>query len=163
MGIHSFALRSFAHNCSYKRANLSDLLSSLFKKKQPRANRSHRFLQWATMSKSLSSHFAKEQPWANCSRFCNWRQLLSKNERFARKNLFVVCFWQFFSVLPAPVTLYKRAAVNDSLLSLMTKERQEWFPLFHDRITPLLFRSQKMSDSLEKPKSEFPTLICSDV
>ena len=62
----------------------------------------------------------------------------------------------------APLAIYKRATVSNSIPSLFTKELREQFTLFQERIAILLFRSQKTSDSLEKPKSEFPTLISSN-
>ena len=57
----------------------------------------------------------------------------------------------------APVTLNKRAAVWDSLLSLMTKDWQERFSLFHECFA-LTLAQKKTRDSLEKPLSDFPTL-----
>ena len=56
------------------------------------------------------------------------------------------------------VTRNKRATVSDSLKSLVTREWQERFALFHEQITLSLFRSQQTSKSLEKPMREFPTL-----
>ena len=56
------------------------------------------------------------------------------------------------------VTLFKRANLSDSLWSLLTKEQHDQFALFPERIAISLFRSQKTSDLLKKPKSEFPTL-----
>ena len=77
--LHSFALpsftvHSFAQNCSYYRATVSNLLSSLFKKEQLLANCSYRSLQMSdrnwfapvaldirtTLSKLLSLLFKKE-------------------------------------------------------------------------------------------------------
>ena len=52
----------------------------------------------------------------------------------------------------------KRASMSDSLRLLMTREQREQFALFHEWIVLSLFRSQKSSNSLEKPMSEFPTL-----
>ena len=71
----------------------------------------------------------------------------------------------------APVTLCSCALFNVrlerfspvnmsySLRSLMTKEQLERFALFRERIILLLFRSQKTSESLEKPMSKFLTLV----
>ena len=87
-----------------------------------------------------------ETEWAICS----WFTLsLSKNEWFAKKNvLFTPRFWQFFTAFPhfmpksellpllcapslffkerqeqiAPVTIYERATVSESLVSLFTIE-----------------------------------------
>ena len=58
----------------------------------------------------------------------------------------------------APVALYKRANMSNSLLLLMTKERwdRERFALFHERITILFFRSQKTSNSLKKKEELIP-------
>ena len=55
----------------------------------------------------------------------------------------------------APVALYKRATLSNSLRLLMTKERREQFALFHKRITLLL---TKTSESLKQLMSLFPTL-----
>ena len=59
----------------------------------------------------------------------------------------------------APVALYKRGTMSDLLLLLSTKERQERWALFQELIAISLFHSQKTSDLIKKPKSEFPTLI----
>ena len=56
----------------------------------------------------------------------------------------------------APVAHYNRATMRDLLPSLFTKE---WFAIFVERMALLLFCSQKTSDSLKKPKTEFPTLL----
>ena len=53
---------------------------------------------------------------------------------------------------------YKRATVSDLLPSLNTKERRELFAIFQEWITLLVFSSQNTSNTLKKPKSEFPTL-----
>ena len=45
----------------------------------------------------------------------------------------------------APVALYKRATVSDSLRSLMTKERWEGFALFHKRIALLLTKNEQIA------------------
>ena len=45
--------------------------------------------------------------------------------------------------------------MSQSLSSLITKER---FALFQEQIAISLFCLQKKSESLEKPKGEFPTL-----
>ena len=58
----------------------------------------------------------------------------------------------------ASIALYKRATMSDLLRLLMTKERQEQFSLFHELIALSL---TKKSDSLEKPRSDFPTLLFS--
>ena len=62
------------------------------------------------------------------------------------------------------VAHYKRATVSNSLFSrrsLQKSNRERFVPvdLFQERIAISLFRLQYVkSDSLEKPKSEFPTL-----
>ena len=121
------------------------------------------------MSKKLSSLFKKEQSLANLD-FCAFSELLLKFfltvfPLFMPKREFLSLLfaqllffkegWEQF----APVARYKRATVSDSLTVLMTKERREQFALIHKRIAPLLFRSQKTSDSLEKQMSEFLTLM----
>ena len=47
--------------------------------------------------------------------------------------------------LTAPVTLYKRATVSTLLLSLMTKEQQERFALFHGGIALLLIKNERFA------------------
>ena len=54
-----------------------------------------------------------------------------------------------------PVALYKRATMSNSLRSLMTKSNRSDSLFF---MSEFLFHSQKMSESLQKPMSEFPTL-----
>ena len=105
---------------------------------------------------------------------------LSKNKQFAQKNVHFLyvfyCFPPFYAqerITPiarfALVALYKRTTVSESLLSFFTKERLKAIcsrrsvqnrdgsnSLFLKKES--LFRSQKTSDSLKKPKSEFPTL-----
>ena len=54
-----------------------------------------------------------------------------------------------------PVALYKRATMSNSLRSLMTKSNRSDSLFF---MSEFLFRSQKMSESLQKPMSKFPTL-----
>ena len=77
----------------------------------------------------------KKWPWASCSH----RSLQKSNcERYAQ------------------VAHDKRASVSDSLTSLFTKERQEQFPFFEERIALLL---TKTSELLEKLMSKFPTLL----
>ena len=79
----------------------------------------------ATMSELLFSIFAKEL-WEH-----SWfKQIALKNEVFAWKNCFLVCFWQFFTAFPpffaqeqiATVALSSITLRNDSLLLLFTKE-----------------------------------------
>ena len=48
--------------------------------------------------------------------------------------------------------------MSDLLRLLMTKEWRERFTLFHERIALLLFHSQKTSELLKTPMSEFSTL-----
>ena len=55
------------------------------------------------------------------------------------------------------VAPYKRATMSNSLPTLMIKEGHDLFALFPMFIALSLFHSQKTSDSLEKPMSEFPT------
>ena len=119
----------------------------------------------ATMSKSLSQLFKKERPWTKW--FCNSLKKSDVSDSLliqALKNR-VICtknfvFFVYFSLLfpfyaqdrIAPVALcsvalYKRVTVSDSLFFK----------------SELLFCSQKVSVSIEKPMSEFPTLIYSIV
>ena len=80
----------------------------------------------------------KERLWAICSRWS-----------LKKSNCEQISF----------VSLYKRVIVSDSLRLLMTKEWQERFTLFHERIALSLFGSQKMSDLHKNPMSEFPILV----
>ena len=56
------------------------------------------------------------------------------------------------------VALYKIVTVSDSLTLLFTKERWKRFALFHAQIALSLTKN-----SLEKPKSKFPSLIICNV
>ena len=137
------------------------------------------------MRKSLSSLFTKERSWANRSR-CTllWKRVtwvnrwwfafsLSKNERFARKNS-IRSFHHVFSLLYPYLCPRANRSRRSSLrrsLQKSDRERERFAPLAikkeqnrdslfgKQRITISLFRSQKTSNFLEKPKSEFPTLI----
>ena len=88
-------------------------------------------------SKSLLFFFAqsiffKEQPWVSHSG-CSEQKI--DPERFT------------------PVALYKRATVSDSLRSLMTKEWQDRFALFHERIALLLTKNEQIA---QKPNERIP-------
>ena len=124
-------------------------------KERPWAIHSHRSLQKndheqfaqvvlykrAIVSDSL---FKKEQ--------CKWfshdsSKLLAKNERIAFKNSYFSYVLDSFPPFYAqeriaPVALYKRLTMSDSLRSLMTKERREKFALFHEWIAFSLLHSQ---------------------
>ena len=149
---------------------MSKLLSSLLTKEQPWVICSGRSWQKSNRERIALDFFKKEQhQWF--ARDLN--ESLSKKERFTRKIVFFICFCQFFPhFMPkssslcrslkksdreriAPLTLFKRATVSDSLPLRMTKEGQEWFALFHKRIVLSL---TKTCDSLKKLMSEFPTL-----
>ena len=100
----------------------------------------------ATMSKLLSSLFIKEWPWANCS--CPSLQK-SNRELIA---------------LIAPLLFFINSDQSDLLQSLFTKE-QLWanrscrsLQKSYSFMSKSLFRSQKMSNLLEEPKSKCPTL-----
>ena len=43
----------------------------------------------------------------------------------------------------APVTLYKRATVSESISSIFKKERREWIILFHERIALLITKNEQ--------------------
>ena len=58
----------------------------------------------------------------------------------------------------ALIALYKRATMSDSLPSLFSLQKSDRSDLLFFKSTSL-FRSQKTSDSLKKPMSEFPTLL----
>ena len=166
---------------------MSDLLSLLFKKEWPWANRSHGSLIWATMSESLLLLFTKEHPWVNrscCSVKrttwvnCSWfKQIFLKNEWLAlNKSYFIMflsvllCFYPFYAQERITQLLFIKEQRNDLLLSLFTKERL-WAIHSHcswhqrDGSDSLFFTSeslfcpQKTSDLLEKPMNEFPALL----
>ena len=126
-------------------------LSSLFTKEWPRANHSHLFLQTSVKSESLSLLF---------KRACEWfaRDLLKK----------CVVFTKFLTVFP--LILKSGSLPSLFAMSLFFKEQRELFALAFsfflshsffgkERITISPFRPQKTSNSLEKPKREFPTLV----
>ena len=64
------------------------------------------------------------------------------------------------------VYLDKRETVSepmrDSFRLLLNVKKSESF-IFSEQIALLLFRSQKTSDSLEKPTSKFPTLLSTNI
>ena len=142
---------------------MSDLLSSVFNKRCAWANRSRRSLKKsdneqialvalykrATVSESL---FTKERPWVNRS----W---------FSEKNLYILYVFHCFSLfMPNRELLPSLFA-----LWLFTKEwpwvicsrcslhKSNASDLLFFKST-LLFRSKRTSNSLEKPKREFPTM-----
>ena len=109
---------------------------------------------------------------------CLWFERIAfKNEQFAQKNsYFLYVFTAFPLFMPKSeslqllffqerrvwfslIALYKRSTMSITFPSLFIKELQTRFALFQEGIALSLFCSQKTSDSLEKPKSEFPTLI----
>ena len=86
--------------------------------------------------------FFKECPWANPSGRSGLSEQKGDREWFA------------------PVTLYKRVTVSNSLRSLMTKEQWEWFPLFHE-VTGVSSRqthglTSQAVDALLENQSEYP-------
>ena len=104
------------------------------------------------MNKSLSLHFTKEQ----CEWFAHFYESialwLTKNERFAQTNFFFsICFWQFFTTFP--LALYKRVTVTLYKRAMWVNCSFSWANAFS------LFCSQKTSNLLKKPMSEFPTLV----
>ena len=121
--------------------------------------------------------YTKERPWAN-----RYRSSLQKIDvsNFLEKFLFLECFWQFFPfscprancsfallkratwVIHSRQSI-QRATVSDSLTSLFNKERKSYSLQKNEWIVISLFRSQKTSNLIEKPKSKFPTLVRSCV
>ena len=97
----------------------------------------------------------------NCSRNSLKKSDLSDAiviQWFAPKKLyFSPFFWQFFTTFPLFMPKSK-SLLSLFAMSLFFKERWEQFALFHKQIAISLFCSQKTSDSLKKPKSEFPTV-----
>ena len=107
-------------------------------------------LKRATVIKSLLSHFTKEQrEWFFSISQAN-RSFAEKTSDSLNKNFYVFDKFPSFSSLLCkkqivPVALYKIA---------MWTIRS-----FPEQITFSLFCSQKMSNLLKKPMSEFPTLV----
>ena len=128
-----------------------------------------------TVSEWLSSLFKKEQhEWFACDLTKSFSKMNNSLEKF----IFFACFNSFSLLFPllcpimnrshrsllscslqnsdhkqiAPVALYKRATVSDFLVQSDGSDL-----LFFT--SQSLLHSQKTSDSLEKPKSEFSTLI----
>ena len=52
--------------------------------------------------------------------------------------------------------------MRDSFRLLLNVKKSESF-IFSEQIALLLFRSQKTSDSLEKPTSKFPSLLSTNI
>ena len=120
----------FTHIVLYKRTTMSNLLKSFFTKERSLAIRS---LKKSNVSDSPMIR-------ANCSQ--KW-----KNERIAFKNSYFSYVLDSFPPFYAqeriaPVALYKRLTMSDSLRSLMTTERREKFALFHEWIAFSLLHSQ---------------------
>ena len=69
----------------------------------------------------------------------------------------------------APVTLYKRATVSESISSIFKKERREWIILFHERIALLITKNEQFElmiwsdDRIPNPDSHYnkknPTVV----
>ena len=145
-----FKSKHFSETVHYRVGNLifhsfTLLLKISHFKEQLWAIRSCRSLQ---KSKSLLLLFKKEQ--------CEWfardaSESLAKSERFTQKidsfppflcprvnrsrHSWLSCFYFKSDLSFLLSTLFtKRATMSDSLRSLMTKERQERFALFHKRI-----------------------------
>ena len=123
-------------------------------KEQPWAIHSCRSLQKSDHEQFAHIALYKRATWANCTCYylkksdvSDSRENLSKNQRFARKFVFFLCFWQFSPLLcqeqithitllsftlfkerlerVAPVAHYKRATVIDAL-TLLFKKEQKW-------------------------------------
>ena len=136
-------------------------LLSVFFKKSPWANRSYRSLKKSNCEQSALSTIYKRVMRGNYSRNSLKKSDLSDAiviQWFAPKKLyFSPFFWQFFTTFPLFMPKSK-SLLSLFAMSLFFKERWEQFALFHKRIAISLFCSQKTSDSLKKPKSEFPTV-----
>ena len=151
-----------------KRGTVSDSLRSFMTKEELLANRSCRSVKKSNMGDSLLILASRSQ----------------KRVSHSKKFIFFVYLWQFFTALPlfyakewftlvafwqridcernTPFALFKRLNVSDSLPSLITKLQKSDGSNSLFFASELLFRSQKTSDLLEKPMSEFPTLIQTD-
>ena len=87
------------------------------------------------------------------------------------KLLFFKDRWDQFSLVAlykkrdceriAPVTLYKRATVSESISSIFKKERREWIILFHERIALLITKNEQFDlmiwsdDRIPNPDSHY--------
>ena len=113
--------------------------------------------------------------WVNLSWF---KRISRNNKRFARKICIFHMFWQFFMLKSESLTslfrsfliselshslpslFFLKRELSDSLPSLFTNNRPEWLAqVAHIKRAKVRF-AQKTSDLLEKPISEFPTLLC---
>ena len=73
----------------------------------------------------------------------SFRSFDHKNDRFDRKKVFFICFWQFSPFLCQKIGLL-----------------QSIFDLWKiSTVIESIFRSHKTIDSIEKPMIEFPTLL----
>ena len=163
-----------------RRATVSDSLRLLMTKEQHWANRSCRSCQKSDVSDLLRSLRTKElHEWfAHDS-----SKSLAKTSNSLKKIIQTLCFsHKFLTVftlfmpmrksLPSLLTqsLFFKSNMSDSITSLFTKERPwaicsgcSWQKSAGSNLlffsSASLFRSQKASESLEKPMSEFPTLL----
>ena len=139
LGIRSFALWLFA-----LLLKIAQIIEQLW------VIRSHHSLKKCTHEQLLSISLKKSN--VNDSLMIQANRSQNKSDSL-KKSVFFVCFWQFSPFLSreritpvalSSVALNKRATVSKSLLLLLTKERWEWFALFHEQIDISTFAHKKI-------------------
>ena len=125
----------FAHVALYKRANSSLIQAN-------RTQKTSDSLKKFVFFVCIWRFFPFLCPWANRSRCSSLlRSFLKSEVRNSLRSLITKsdCVWF------AQVAHDKRATVSDSLTSLFTKERQEQFPFFEERIALLLTKNERIA------------------
>ena len=142
MGICSFALLLF-----------SLFLSMLIKKERPWANHSRCSLKKSDRERITIVALYKRVSWVNRS-----LAFLKKSDM---SDLLMIRANSLQKIV-IHITSYKKATMSDSFRSLFKKKRKSELFVFSEWIALSLFCSQKKSNLLKEPKSEFPTLITTD-
>ena len=125
----------------------SDSLSSLFKKERLWGNWSRHSVQKSGDSESL---FNMSDSLVFLKANCTFALLLSRNEQFAR--IFCCCFHHVLTVFHFFSPFYAQERITPVALCSVAL-------FFKEQIAISLFCSHKTSNSLEKLKSEFLTLL----
>ena len=122
------------------------------------------------MSNLLTLLFTKERPWVICSRRSLKRSdvsdslvilanRLQKTRNSLEKFVFFVCFWQFFPfICPRAnsssssllIHSFLKSNLSNWLPSLFTKERQERFTHFHERIALSITKNKRIAQKSDK-------------
>ena len=129
---------------------MSDSLLLLFKKEQPWANRSCRFLKNSDCERIALDFFLKKR--------CQWfahdsSKSISKNEGFAWNNFYFLYVFDRFSML-FPLLMPKSKLLPWLFAPLLFfKERREWFTIIWEEIALLLTKNAWFA---QKKRSEFP-------